>query len=43
MTSASLWNFYRDEVNGNANENNDDNHRTKTRQQQVDLFSIQQK
>ena len=27
-TSGSLWNYYRDEVNDNANENNpDDNHR----------------
>ena len=27
MTSESLWNFYRDEVNDKANENNDDNYR----------------
>ena len=23
MTSGSLWNYYKDEVNGKANENND--------------------
>ena len=27
MTSGSLWNYYRDEVNDNANENNADNYR----------------
>ena len=27
MTSGSLWNYYRDEVNYNANENNADNYR----------------
>ena len=26
MTSGSLWNYYRDEVNDNANENNADNY-----------------
>ena len=25
MASGSLWNYYRDEVNGSANENNDAN------------------
>ena len=27
MTSGSLWNYYRDEVNDNANKNNVDNYR----------------
>ena len=27
MTSGSLWNYYRDEVNDNANENNAENYR----------------
>ena len=26
MTSGSLWNYYRDEVNDDVNENNDDNY-----------------
>ena len=26
MTSVSLWNYYRDKVNNNANENNADNY-----------------
>ena len=27
MTSGRLWNYDRDQVNGNANENNTDNHK----------------
>ena len=27
MTSGSLWNYYRDEVNDNVNENNDDDNK----------------
>ena len=26
MTSGNLWNYYRNEVNDDANENNDDNY-----------------
>ena len=44
MRSGSLWNFHRDEINDDANENNDDNYRINNeRQQQVNLFSIRQK
>ena len=27
MTSGILWNYYRDELNNNTNENNDDTYR----------------
>ena len=27
MTSGSLWNYYRDEINDNMNENNDNDYR----------------
>ena len=45
MKSGSLWNYYRDKVNGSVNENNDvNNYRIiTTKQQQVNLLSIRQK
>ena len=44
MTSGSLWNYYRDEVNDAANEvvANYWNNNITTRQQQVDFLNIRQ-
>ena len=44
MTLGSTWNYYRDEINDDSNENNDaNNFRIKTtKQQPVNLSSIRQ-
>ena len=43
MTSGSLWNYYRDEVNGAVNEIVDNRRINNSREQQVDILSIKQK
>ena len=41
MTSSSLWNYHKDEVNNDANENNAaDSYSIKNKRQQVALLSI---
>ena len=35
ITSGSLWNYYRDEENGDANENNDANYRLNISQETI--------
>ena len=44
MTSGSLWNYYRDEVNDSAKENNDANNFriNNNKECQVNLLSIRQ-
>ena len=44
LTSGSLWNYYRDEINDDENENNDDGNKINNKNQyQVNLSSIRQK
>ena len=45
MTSGTYWNYERDEINDDANENNANNIKTKKKikQQQVNLLNIRQK
>ena len=43
MTSGSLWNYYRDEVNGAVNEIVDNRRINNSREQQVDILNIKQK
>ena len=44
MASGSLWNSYRDAVNDNVNENNNDSYRVNNKkQQQVNLLSVRPK
>ena len=37
---GDLWNYYRDEVNDDVNENNDDDYRVITARQQQKIFSV---
>ena len=44
VASGSLWNSYRDAVNNNVNENNNDSYRVNNKkQQQVNLLSVRPK
>ena len=44
MTSQSFWDYYRDEIDDDANENNADDYRLKNaRKQQVNILSTKQK
>ena len=44
VASGSLWNSYRDAVNDNVNENNNDSYRVNNKkQQQVNLLSVRPK
>ena len=44
MTPRCLWNYYRDEINDDANKNNDDDSgEIMKRKQQVNPLSIRQK
>ena len=44
MTSGSLWSYYRDDINYDANKNNAVNNRmNNNKKQQVNLFNITQK
>ena len=37
---GDLWNYYRDEVKDDVNENNDDDYRVITARQQQKIFSV---
>ena len=44
VASGSLWNSYRDAVNDNVNENNNNSYRVNNKkQQQVNLLSVRPK
>ena len=44
VASGRLWNSYRDAVNDNVNENNNDSYRVNNKkQQQVNLLSVRPK
>ena len=43
MVSGGFWNYYRNKVNDNANENVDNYRINNTKQQQVDLLIKRQK
>ena len=42
MTSGILWNYYRDEMNNNTNENNDDSYRIHNKKKQANLLNKRQ-